>query len=425
MQNNIPQTKSGIFTKAWHILLAVGPGIFAVGYTIGTGSVTSMAKAGADYGMKLLWVLTLSVIFSWLLMEAYGRYAVITGESSIYAIRNRLKYGKVWAILIIVGVVAAQWSSLIGIMGLSSKMIYEVIRIFIPGLNESDYWMVLVIAIVLIAILYALLLVGEYSFFEKVLIVLVVIMGISFIISMFIVLPPPGEIVEGFIPVIPEGGTMLVAAFVGTTMASPTFVVRPLIVKEKGWGPGNTREQSRDAITSALLMFIISGSIMVAACGAMFHEGKTVTKVLDMAYSLEPFAGKFAVAIFIFGALSAGISSIFPILMVAPLLIGDYRSGKMDIKSGMFRGLTAFACIVGLAVPVLDTNPILAQIATQIAGVFVLPLVILGILFLINRKELMGDHKPGIVFNIGLVAALVFALIISYNGALALKDYLF
>ena len=34
-------------------LAAVGPGIFAIGYTIGTGSVTSMAKAGADYGLGL------------------------------------------------------------------------------------------------------------------------------------------------------------------------------------------------------------------------------------------------------------------------------------------------------------------------------------------------------------------------------------
>ena len=31
------------------ILSVLGPGIFAIGYTIGTGSVTSMAKAGADY----------------------------------------------------------------------------------------------------------------------------------------------------------------------------------------------------------------------------------------------------------------------------------------------------------------------------------------------------------------------------------------
>ena len=31
------------------------PGIFLLGFNIGTGSVTTMAKAGADYGMALLW----------------------------------------------------------------------------------------------------------------------------------------------------------------------------------------------------------------------------------------------------------------------------------------------------------------------------------------------------------------------------------
>ena len=42
------------------ILSVIGPGVFAIGYTIGTGSITSIAKAGADYGFGLLWVLALS-----------------------------------------------------------------------------------------------------------------------------------------------------------------------------------------------------------------------------------------------------------------------------------------------------------------------------------------------------------------------------
>ena len=186
--------------------------------------------------MQLLWVLFLSVLFSWVLMEAYGRYAAVTGETSIYAFKNRLKSGKTLAILVIIGVVAGQWSSLSGILGLSSAALYEVTRLFIPGLNETNYWAVLGIAIVLIIIMYGLLLVGKYSFFEKVLIFFVTIMGLSFIISMFIVLPPARDIVYGFVPSIPPGGSLMVAAFVGTTMAAPTFVVRPLIVKEKGWG---------------------------------------------------------------------------------------------------------------------------------------------------------------------------------------------
>ena len=53
------------------ILAVLGPGVFAIGYTIGTGSVTSMAKAGADYGLGLLWVLALSCLF-WLFVHDCG-----------------------------------------------------------------------------------------------------------------------------------------------------------------------------------------------------------------------------------------------------------------------------------------------------------------------------------------------------------------
>jgi manganese transport protein len=123
--------------------------------------------------------------------------------------------------------------------------------------------------------------------------------------------------------------------------------------------------------------------------------------------------------------MSAGISSIFPILMVAPLLIGDYRNGKMDTRSAIYKGLTGIACLIGLTVPIFGSNPIMAQIATQVASVFVLPLVIAGILVLINKKSLMAEHRAGNFLNAGLVAALIFSLIISYNGILGLKSLLF
>jgi Mn2+/Fe2+ NRAMP family transporter len=353
-------------------------------------------------------------------MEAYGRYAIVTGGTAINGFKKHLKFGKFLAITTIIGVVIGQWNSLSGILGLSSHALYEVGRLFVPALPEENYWQVLVIALVLIVFMYGLMLVGRYSFFEKILIIFVTIMGVAFIISMFIVLPPPEEIARGFIPRIPKtpGANIIVAAFVGTTMAAPTFVVRPLLMKEKGWQKENTREQSRDAFVSALFMFVISGSIMVCATGAMFYEGRTIDKVLDMVYTLEPVAGRFAVALFMVGTISAGLSSIFPIMMVAPLLISDYRAGKMEPKSKLFKWLTGVACLVGLTVPILGANPIAAQIATQVANVFVLPLVIGGILYIMNQKKLMGLHRAGVLLNTGMVLALVFACIISYKGIL-------
>jgi manganese transport protein len=419
-------SKMSFLKRIWLMMLAIGPGIFCIGYTIGTGSVTAMAKSGSDFGMQLLWVLCLSVLFAWVLMEAYGRYAVVTGETAIHSFRKKIRYGKILAILIVVGVVVGQWNSLTGILGLSANAIYELIHLFFPETPSENYWVILGIAVFLIIFLYGLLLVGNYSFFEKILIVFVTLMGISFLISMFIVFPEPGEIAAGLKPSIPQipGGKLMVAAFVGTTMAAPTFVVRPLLMKGKGWGKENTREQSKDALSSAILMFVISASIMITATGALFHEGKTITKVLDMVYTLEPVAGKFAVAIFVVGTLSAGLSSIFPILMVAPLLIADYRNGELDTNSKQFRILTAVAALFGLVVPVIGANPIVAQIATQVANVFVLPLVVGAIIYLVNNKKDMGDKKAGILLNTGLVCAFVFSCFIAYNGIIALQELL-
>ncbi len=418
--------KTTFFKRIWLMMLSIGPGIFCIGYTIGTGSVTSMAKAGSEYGMQLLWVLALSVLFAWVLMEAYGRYAVVTGETAIHSFRKKIKYGKILAIVIVIGVVLGQWNALAGILGLSANAIYELVHLFFPSTAAENYWVVLGIAVFVMVLLYGLLLMGSYSFFEKVLVVFVTLMGVSFLISTMVVFPEPSEIINGLKPSIPQvpGGKLMVAAFVGTTMAAPTFIVRPLLMKGKGWGKENTREQSKDALFSAILMFIISASIMITATGALYHEGKTIQKVLDMVMTLEPMAGKFAVAIFVLGTLSAGLSSIFPILMVAPLLIADYRNGELDMNSKQFRILTAIAAMVGLIVPIIGANPISAQIATQVANVFVLPLVIAAILYLVNNKSAMGSHKAGIFLNTGLILAFIFSCFIAYNGVLSLKELL-
>lgn len=419
-------TKKEVFLKRIiSIILGFGPGIFAIGYTIGTGSVTSMIVAGSKFNMQLLWVLFLSCLFSGVLMFTYGNYGLITGETALYGFKKHLKYGKALAILIIVGVTFGQWNSLMGILGISSNIIFEILVLNFEGLGSYKYQIVLAIAIVIIITFYLLMLVGKYTFFEKVLVIFVTLMGFSFLLSLFFVQPLPVNVVKGLIPTIPDvpGGKMLVAAFVGTTMASATFLSRPLFVKGKGWTINNLDQQKKDSITAAILIFIISGTIMAVAAGALYYQGKEVTHVLDMANTLEPVAGKWAVTIFFFGALSAGLSSIFPCLLIAPLLLADYQSGELDTNSRQFRMITLLACLVALIGPAFGANPIEIQILSQVFNVFVLPAVVLGIILMVNNKKIMNGYKTSLGVNIGLFMALFFSLIISYNGIVALTEY--
>jgi manganese transport protein len=403
-------------------ILSFGPGIFAIGYTIGTGSVTSMIVAGSTYGMQLLWVLLLSCLFSGALIYAYGNYYLTTGETALFSFKNRLKYGRYIALLIIIGVTFGQWNSLIGILGISSNILYELVVLYIPSVTAHKYYVVLGIAALVIGTMYRIMLFGGYSLFEKVLVFFVTCMGLSFFLSLFFVHPLPGEVIRGLVPTIPEveGGRMMVAAFVGTTMAAATFLSRPLFLQGKGWTEADRAHQKRDAIMAACLVFIISASIMAVAYGALFHEGKQVVKVLDMVGVLEPVAGKLSLTIFFFGTLAAGLSSVFPCMLIAPLMIADYQSGKLDTSSRQFKTITGFSALLALTVPLFGFNPIKGQILTQVFNVFVLPLVVFGITVLVNRKSLMKEQVAGYVLNTLLGLALLFSIIISYNGAVAL-----
>ena len=394
----------------------------AVGYTIGTGSVTAMIVAGSTFGMQLLWVLILSCLFSGALVYAYGNYYLLTGDTALFAFKKHLKFGKLIALSIIVGVIFGQWNSLIGILGISSNIIYELIALYFPAVAPHKYGVVIAIAAIVIGIMYSILLIGKYSLFEKVLVFFVTCMGLSFILSLFFVHPLPAETIAGLMPTIPDvkDGKILVAAFVGTTMAAATFLSRPLFIKGKGWTIDDRKQQKKDAIVAALLVFVISGSVMAVAHGALFQKGEPVTKVLDMVNALEPVAGKLSLTIFFFGTLAAGLSSVFPCMLIAPLLIADYQSGELDTTSKQFKIITGIAAVLAIAIPVLGANPISGQILTQVFNVFVLPVVVGGILVLINKPSLMKGHKTGWLLNILLGFALLFSVIISYNGLAAL-----
>lgn len=406
-----------------NFLLSFGPGIFAIGYTIGTGSVTSMIVAGSQFEMKLLWVLLFSCLFSGVLIYVSGSYYLLTGETALYAIRKHLPLGKAVALAIIITVGMGQWNSLIGILGITSNVVYEILVLNYPIINGHKYEVVLILALLIIGIFYYLLLKGNYNLFEKILVFFVSLMALSFVFTLFFVYPQPTEVILGLLPRLPkvQGAGILVAAFVGTTMAAATFLSRPLFIQGKGWNQNNLKTQKNDALLAAILIFTISGSIMAVASGSLFGRGVEITHVLDMSQALEPSVGRFAVSVFFVGTLSAGLSSIFPCLMIVPLMLGDFNQGKLDVKSNRFKGITGLASLVALCIPIFGFNPIQGQIITQVFNVVALPLVIFSFLFLWNRKNAELPEQRNLT-NFVMAGAFIFSLVILIHGMTDLFD---
>ena len=400
----------------------VGPGFFLVGYSIGTGSVVSMASAGSRYGMSLLWALILSCVFSFVMLEAYGRYTLVTGQSALFSYRKLPFLGRTAAITTLIGLIFVEVLALAGIMGILSDLISEWLKMLAPARGWTPLW----IAVFIIIGVFIFLWIGEYQFFEKVLIISVGIMGVSFVLTLFLVIPSPIEIVKGAIPRMPHdpGVSMLISALVGATLTAPTFVMRSIIVKEKGWTVSDLKTGRRDAFFAALFMFIISVSIMACAAGTLYIAQSPVEDAIQLVELLKPFAGNLALSVLILGIIGAGLSSIIPIAILAPLLIGDYLGVPVNMKSKMFRIFCGTALLFGLVVPVFNARPVFAMILSQCFQILVLHIVTISIIYLLNRKDLMGQYRAGPWLNSGLLATLAFSLFITYQSIIALVSYL-
>ena len=392
------------------------PGIFLLGFNIGTGSVTTMAKAGATYGMSLLWTVLISCLATYFMIVLYGRYTLITGETALQAFRKHIHP---WVgLFFIVALTAGVAGSVMGVMGIVADMSSEWSKAFIEGGIEPLYF-----AIFFILLVYFIFWNGQTKFFERALAVIVAIMAACFILNFLILMPPPVEIISGLIPNIPEvavgesrGPFLLIASMVGTTLFSGLFIIRTTLVKESGWTLKDDKQQRRDAKVAVALMFIISASIMAAAAGTLFIQGIGLSKATQMIGLLEPLAGAFAASIFAIGIIAAGVSSQFPNILMLPWLLCDYNNSKREMTLAKYRIMVFFISLLGLVVPIFEARPLVVMIVSQAFNSVLLPVTVACIFILGNRSHIMGEHKYSVVTNAILIGIFAFSIITSAMG---------
>jgi len=393
------------------ILAVIGPGLFLVGYNIGTGSITTMAATGAEYGMVLVWPLLLSCIFTFFLIIAFGRYTAVTGDTALYSFKKY--FGRGVALFVLFALLLSEYASSMGVMAIVTQTVQEWSRSLTPS---GEGFNTVAMTFLFAGVLYAIFWNGAYRIFEKILALFVGLMGVSFVLTTFMVEPDPAEIVAGLIPRIPEGSNapLLIAGMAGTTMGGVLYVVRSILVKEKGWTAADLRIERRDALLSVIVMFVLSVAIMVSAAGTLHPRGLVVENAIDMVRLLEPLAGRFAISVFVAGIVCAGLSSLFPIAILGPWLLADYRNVPRNLQSAQSRVFVASVLALGFVVPIFGGRPVLVMIVSQVLLTLATPMIIILMVILLNRESIMGEHRPTVAMNV--VLGIVFAFSVAMAG---------
>ena len=405
----------GLRRRLTLLLAVVGPGLITSNVDNDAGGIAVYSQAGAQYGYALLWALIPMTIALYVTEEMCARMGVITGKGLSDLIREEFGFRPTFFVMI-TGFFVDLANVVAEFAGVAASM--EMFHV-------SRY-----IAVPIAAILvWILVMRGTYRQVE---VIFLVACGfyVTYIISA--ILAKPNWIEAAQHVVIPNlhfnaGYLLTLTALVGTTIAPWQFFYLQAGFVEKKVGPRQYPQARADVLVGSISCMVIVFFIIVATAATLYASGqRDVTDAVEAAKALIPLAGKWAGFTFAFGLLNASLfaASILPLSTAHVICEGLGFEAGIDHKfkdAKIFYGLYTVLIAVGAGIILIPHVPIWKIfIFSQVGNGIWLPIVIIFILLLVNRRDLMGDHVNTLTFNIvawvTAIAMIILTLVLVYTS---------
>ena len=373
----------GIFSR-------IGPGPLIAAAFIGPGTVTLCSIAGVDFGFTLLWAMMLSIVATIVLQEMSARLGLISRKGLAGVIREELNNPLLRSLAIIlifsaivIGNAAYEAGNISGgVLGLST--LFPDTEIWIYGFRIN--YLILILGAAAFIILYS----GSYKILERSLIALVFLMSLSFIITAIMTKPDFALVFKGaVVPIIPQGGLLTVIGLIGTTVVPYNLFLHSSLVKEKWEGKDKLAYAVRDTVVAVVLGGVVSMSIIISAAAANIA---TIENAADLAKGLGPLYGDSAKYFLSSGLFAAGITSAVTAPLAAAFAARGIFGWEENMKSMKFRAVWMFILIVGILMASLDLKPIEIIKFAQVANGILLPVISGFLLWVMNRKQVLGKY---------------------------------
>jgi Mn2+/Fe2+ NRAMP family transporter len=195
---------------------------------------------------------------------------------------------------------------------------------------------------------------------------------------------------------------------VGTTIAPWMQFYLQSSVVEKGVRVKDYPASRLDVVVGSFFTDIVAWFIVVACAATLFVHGMGAIQVAsDAAEAMRPLAGDYAFLLFAFGLFNASVfaASILPISTAYTVCEG------MGLESGVdksFREAPSFYWLFtllivfggGTVLILPDAQLVNFAVLSQVLDGVLLPVIIILMLVLINRSDLMGEHKNSRLWNL-------------------------
>ena len=388
------------FLKRWKIRIAIflavlGPGFITANVDNDAGGIYTYSLAGARYGYSLLWTLLPVGLVLIVVQEMSTRLGAVTGKGLADLIREEFGFRITFFVML-----ALTLANLANVMaefaGVASSM-----ELF----GVSKYLSVPIVAL----FVWLLVVRGTYRSVEKIFL-FACSFYVCYIISGVLAHPDWTTAAEAMVVPAVEWNAGYLAMLVGVTGATVApwmqFYLQSAIV-EKGIEPRQYAQSRVEVIVGCLVMITITFFIVVSCAATLHAVGRhDITDAADAAQALRPLAGDYAAWLFALGLFNASVfaASILPLATAYTVCEGLGFEAGVDKKfreAPVFYWLYTLLIALGAGMILVPGIPLVrVSYLSQVANGFLLPFVLLFMLWLINREDLMGRFTNSRAYNL-------------------------
>jgi manganese transport protein len=396
----------------WRKILAfIGPAyLVSVGY-MDPGNWATDIAGGSAFGYRLIWVLFASNLIALLLQSLSARLGIVRGLDLAQVSKNTYPRFINFCLYILaqLAIIACDLAEIIG-MAIGLQLLFHLPLIWGVSLTITD------------TLLMLFLMNKGMRKLEVFIVSMIFIVGLSFLIEMFIVTPDVKEVAKGFIPGNLSGSALYIAiGIIGATVMPHNLYLHSSLVQTRKITRTDEGIRSAlkfnifDTVIALNLAFLVNAAILILAASAFFKNGYFhIAEIQDAYKLLEHIFGSVAPVLFAIALIASGQSSTITGTLAGQIIMEGHIN--LRIEPWLRRLLTRVLAIVPAVFTIIYSGEkglgnliILSQVVLSLQlGFAVIPLIH----FTSDRKK-MG--KFAISTKVKIAAWLSAILIIVLN----------
>jgi len=401
------------------ILAFLGPAyLISVGYMDPGNWATDLA-GGSQFGYTLIWVLLMSNLMALLLQSLSARLGIVTQRDLAQASRETYSpfINYILYFLAEIAIAACDLAEVLG-MAIGINLLTGLPLIYGVLITVLDTFLLL------------FLINKGIRKMEAFIIVLIAIIGFSFIFEMIFAQPEMGKVLTGLIPSLPNEAALYIAiGIIGATVMPHNLYLHSSLVQTRKF------DRSKKGIKQALkynlidstialnLAFFVNAAILILAAATFYKNGMFhIAEIQDAHQLLAPILGtKWAPILFAVALIAAGQSSTITGTLAGQIIMEGYLN--LRIQPWVRRIITRLIAIVPAVIVILVYGEnvtgkllILSQVILSLQlGFAIIPLIH----FVSDKSKMKGFH----ISKITQIASWTVALIIvSLNAKLVFDE---